>query len=98
MKSQERHTKIQEIEDNFEYFKPVIPTLMKKHHGRYALLKNKEIIGLYDTVRDAQMTGEIFYKDGLFSVQNVETQPIDLGIFSRTLHLAQPQKFSVTFN
>lgn len=79
--------KAQEIEKNFTYFQSILPTLAESHRGRYVLLQDANIVGIYDTVRDAQMTGAKFYKDGLFSIQQVESQPIDLGFFSHAVHL-----------
>ncbi len=80
--------KEQEIEKNFAHFQSTImPTLVESHRGRYVLLRHQKIVGIYDTARDAQMTGEKFYEDDLFSIQKVEPRPIDLGVFSHAVHL-----------
>jgi len=84
-------TKEQEIDQNLEFFLKELPKLLEHQHGRYVLLRSKEIIGIYDTVRDAQMTGEKFYDDGLFSIQKVEDKAIELGYFSHAVHLASAQ-------
>ena len=85
MQSKQLDDKNQEIEKNFQFFQSVLPDLVKDHQGRYVLLRHEEIVGIYDTVHDAQMTGEKFYADNLFSVQKVETRPIELGIFSHAV-------------
>jgi len=52
-------------------------------------MRHQEIIGFYDTVIDAQMTGTKFFKDGIFSVQQVSDMAIELGFYSHAMHLAQ---------
>lgn len=75
------------IKENYEYFKSQLPDLLERDAGKYALLRDKKIIGIYDTVRDAQMTGEKFYDDNLFSVQKIDNKPIELGFFSHAVSL-----------
>jgi len=78
-------SKQQEIDDNFEFFRQKLPDLLKDHRNRYVLLRDKKIVGIYDTVRDAQTTAENFYKDGLYSIQQVTDVAIDLGYFSHAV-------------
>ena len=79
----------QEVDQNFEFFKTRLPELLQTHKGKYALIRHQEIIGFYDTIIDAQTTGARFYQDGLFSVQQVNDVPIDLGFYSHAVPLAQ---------
>ncbi len=74
----------QEVDANLEFFLKKEPTLKNKHSGKYALLRNKEIIEFYDTIIDAHATGTRFFEDGLFSIQKVDDKPMNLGIFSYT--------------
>lgn len=74
-----------EVERNYQAFKERLPDI-QAHAGKYALLHDGDIVGFYDTIRDAALTGEKFYPDGLYSVQKVTTEPVDLGYFSRALH------------
>lgn len=76
-----------EIEKNHRSFLQKLPSLIEIHQGRYALLRKEEIIGIYDTVRDAQTTGASFIKDGLFSIQKIENKAIDLGFYSHAVRL-----------
>lgn len=78
-----------EIDRNLVFFKKKLPDLLNHHRGRYVLLRDKEIVGIYDTVRDAQMTGQKFYDDELFSIQKVEDRAIELGYFSHAVHLGR---------
>lgn len=79
-----------EIDRNLEAFKAQLPALLEQHKGRYALMRRQEIVGVYDTIRDAQLTGRTFYEDGLFSVQKVTSEPVNLGFFSHAVSVADP--------
>ena len=76
-----------EIDQNLEYFQTRLPELIADHRDRYALLRKQEIVGIYDTLRDAKMTGDRFFPDGIFSIQKITDQSRDLGIFSHAVHL-----------
>jgi hypothetical protein len=85
----EQRTKQQEVDRNLAFFEQKLPELMKTHRSKYALIRNQEIVGFYDTVVDAQMTGAKFFADGLFSVQQVNDTPIDLGYYSHAVPMAK---------
>jgi hypothetical protein len=76
-----------EIDLNLEFFRGKLPELIAGHRDRYALLRKQEIVGIYDTIRDAKMTGDRFFPDGLFSIQKITDKSLDLGIFSHAVHL-----------
>jgi Family of unknown function (DUF5678) len=82
-----RETKQREVDANCEFFKNELPNLLEKHRGKYALIRNREIIGFYDTIVDAQKIGTQLYDDGIFSVQQVTDAAIDLGFYSHAVHL-----------
>ena len=69
-----------EIDQNYAFFKQKLPDLMKDHRGRYALLHDKSVVGIYDTLQDAQTIGEKLFPDGVFSVQKVTN--VLQGVFS----------------
>jgi hypothetical protein len=71
-----------EIDQNYAFFKQKLPDLLKDNRGRYALLHSKAVVGIYDTIRDAQTTGEKLFPDGVFSVQQITDESVDLGFFS----------------
>ena len=56
---------------------------MHSHPGEYVLLKNQQPVGFFPNVSDADNAGRARYPDGVYSVQEVDDQPIDLGWFSR---------------
>lgn len=72
----------EQIEGNYAAFKNRLSDLMKTHAGKFALMHDGEIIDFFDTPLDAAIAGDRLYGDGLFSVQEVDDTPVDLGIFS----------------
>ncbi len=75
-----------QVDKNYEAFQKALPTL-QAHAGKYALLRDEEIIAIYDTLSDAVATAEKFYPDGLYSIQKITADPVDLGYFSHALPL-----------
>ena len=55
-------TKQEEVDLNFAFFQRELPRLLVEHRGKYALLKNREIAGFYDTAQDAFTAGRSFTK------------------------------------
>ena len=74
-----------EIDQNFEAFEAQLPSIIKSHRGKFALMHNKEIVSYYSTWEDARTTGEKFFS-GVYSVQEVTDQPEDLGFFSHAVN------------
>jgi hypothetical protein len=82
-----RADKQRAIDENFVAFKAALPELLQTHPGEAALLRAKEIVGLYDTILDAQRAGIERFPDQMFSVQEITDEAIDLGIYSHAVHL-----------
>jgi hypothetical protein len=75
----------QEVDRNFEEFQKALPDLLKTKAGQFALMRHGQIMEFYDTFNDAVKVGVKEYPDGIFSVQQVTQQVIDLGWFSHAL-------------
>lgn len=82
-----REQKEREIDDNLEFFLAELPRLKQRHFGKFALLRNKELIAVFDTAEDAQTAGARFFEDGLFSIQKIDDTPANLGSYSYAVHL-----------
>ena len=67
-----------EVHQNFEFFKTILPELMKTHKGQFALIRNMEIIECFPDFSDAYWFGRKNYSDHLFSIQEVNDQPVIL--------------------
>lgn len=70
------------IDKNYAAFEKALPRIMQQYSGRFALMRNAEIVDYYDTARDAVTAGGRLYEDGEFSVQEVTLTPVNLGYFS----------------
>lgn len=75
----------EQIEKNYKAFEEILPSLLSTHAGKFALMRDGEVVEFYDTARDAFVTGQKLYSDGLFSVQEVIEAPVNLGFFSHAL-------------
>ena len=75
-----------QINRNYTAFKALLPDLMKTGGGKWALLHNATLEGVFDTARDARLAGTKLYADGFFSVQEVRSRPVDLGWFSHVVY------------
>ncbi len=76
-----------EIDKNFEVFQRMLPNLLGDHRDKHALMRDGKVIAIYSTAQDAVETGQSFYKDGLFSVQKITDDAVDLGFFSHAVHI-----------
>ena len=77
----------QVVDDNFEAFQKLLPDLIGRVRGKYALMRDEEVIEFFDSARDAVIYGQKQFPDGLISVQHVTNRVVDLGYFSHALHL-----------
>ena len=74
--------RIAEIDRNFQAFKRLLPTIKLSHSEEYALLRDRKIIRYFGEASDAFMYAERNYSDGVFSIQKVTDDVVDLGYFS----------------
>jgi hypothetical protein len=81
-KHKHKETHQEEVDRNYQRFKELLPSILEKHAGKFALMRHGEIVEFYATAADAMRTGRKFYDDGLFSIQKVTAEPEDLGFFS----------------
>lgn len=71
-----------QVELNFKIFSEKLPELIKDHKGKYALMRNGEIIEICDSLEDAHMIGWKRFEDDLFSIQKITDAQVNLGILS----------------
>ena len=76
-----------EIDRNFEAMSQRLNEYMPVYANKHALMHEGEVIEFYNDWQDAYRTGMRFYGEGLFSVQKVTAEPVDLGYFSHAVHL-----------
>lgn len=75
-----------QVETNYEAFKQQLPKLVAENRGKFALMRAREIVEMFDTARDAFVAGQkMFGSADQFSVQEVIDTPVDLGFYSHAL-------------
>lgn len=70
-----------EVDENFEAFKKILPTIIEDHRNKFALMKNKKIISYHDTLEEASSAAKAV-PDNLFSIQQVNDIEVGLGFYS----------------
>lgn len=71
-----------EVDRNYDAFRRGFAGVRDDHYGEIALMRSGAIVAFFSTVREASMEGDRRFSDGLYSLQPVVDEPIDLGYFS----------------
>lgn len=71
-----------EVDENYDFLQRNLANLLPQQTGRYALLKSREIVSFHDRPGDAYRDGLHRFPDGIFSIQEVTDEPLDIGFFS----------------
>jgi hypothetical protein len=72
----------EEIDRNYDAFMRVLGSILPTQRDRLALMKDGEIVGYFDKPGEAYRAGLTRFPDGIFSIQEVTDEPIDLGFWS----------------
>lgn len=72
----------QEIDRNYDAFMRMLGGLLPEHRDEYALMRDGAIIGFFPKPGEAHRAGVERFADGIFSIQEVTDEPIDLGFWS----------------
>ena len=60
------------INKNYNYFKNVLPNLIKEHPNKVAVVKDQNIIKIFNNIEEAdQFVIEKKYKPGAFLIQEI---------------------------
>ena len=72
----------EEIDRNYDAFMGMLGSILDEHRDQHALMKDGRIVGYFDKPGDAYRTGVERFTDGIFSIQEVTDEPLDLGFWS----------------
>lgn len=75
-----------EVDRNYDYFQRVLAQHIDTRRGQYALIRDRHIQGFFDDPGAADKEGHRLYSDGIYSIQEVTDEPIDLGLYSCASH------------
>lgn len=79
------HTIEVEIERNYAVFLDLLTSLLPLEAGRYALLHDRRLEGVFDTPAEAERAGFRQFGAEPYSIQLVDEEPVDLGFYSYAL-------------
>jgi hypothetical protein len=71
-----------EVDRNYDAFVRLLSSLLPEHRDEFALMRDGEIVGFFIKPGDANRAGVETFSDGVFSIQEVTDEPIDLGFWS----------------
>jgi hypothetical protein len=75
-----------QVRQNYEAFHEQLPALLAEHRGQYALMKDGQVVGIFNSAIEAYIAGQAQLGLGNFSMQKIVDEPVDLGYFSHGLH------------
>jgi hypothetical protein len=71
-----------QVDQNYDAFVRKLGSILETHRDQLALMRDGKIVGYFNTPRDALYAATERFPDGLFSIQEVTDEPIDLGFWS----------------
>ena len=71
-----------EVDRNYAAFERLLGEILAEHRDQVALMRDGKIVAFFDKVSDALRDGWARFPDGIFSIQEVTDEPIDLGFWS----------------
>ena len=79
-----------EVDDNDDAFVQILESILNEHRDQLALMRDRRIVGFYDTPGEALRAASKLFPDGIFSIQEVTDKPIDLGFWSHVALRFEP--------
>ena len=71
-----------EVDRNYDAFVRMLSGIVNQHRDQMALMRDGAVVGFFDTPGEANRAGLHRFPDGVFSIQEVTDEPIDLGFWS----------------
>lgn len=71
-----------EVDRNYAAFSQMLPELTAEHGETFALMKGGRVLGFFKNAEEARTYAVASIEDGLYSIQFVSREPIDLGFFT----------------
>ena len=78
-------TREAEIQRNYAAFQDMLAFLLPDNDGRYALLHDEQLAGVFDSPGEAATTGFAKFGRAPYSIQIITDEPVDLGFMSNAI-------------
>jgi hypothetical protein len=75
-----------EVDQNYDAFVRLLGSILQDHRDELALMRDGRIVDYFDTPRQALRAASERFPDGIFSIQEVTDEPLDLGFWSHVGH------------
>jgi hypothetical protein len=75
-----------EVDRNYDAFMRILGSILQDLRDQLALMREARIVGYFATPREALRAATERFPDGIFSIQEVTDEPIDLGFWSHVRH------------
>lgn len=72
----------EQLDRNYDAFMRQLAAILPAHRDEHALMRDGRIVEFFRKPGDAYRAGTAMFEDGLFSIQEVTDEPIDLGLLS----------------
>ncbi len=72
----------QEVDRNYDAFMGMLGSILAEHRDELALMRDGKIVGYFTSPRELLVAASERFPDGIFSIQQVTDEPLDLGIWS----------------
>jgi hypothetical protein len=76
----------QEVDRNYDAFVKMLGSILPEHRDQLALMRDERVVSYFDTPRSALEAAYERFPDGIFSIQEVTDEPLDLGFWSHVGH------------
>lgn len=74
-----------EIDANYDFFQRNLARYLKDHRGQFALIRSREVVDFFEGPGEAYRSGLAKFPDEIFSIQEVEDRPEEMGLMSLAL-------------
>lgn len=81
-----REQRCAEIERNYSQFLMLKDTIDKSHENDFVIMKDGRIIQFCQTILEADSKAKELFQDGIYSIQQVNPKPVELGFFSHAIN------------
>jgi len=70
---------------NYAAFEAMRAELEASHLGKFAVLHDGQLVGIYTSIREARAVGNAHCGVGSFTTQEIRSEPIELGTIAASL-------------
>ena len=75
-----------EVDRNYDAFVRMLGAILPEHRDQLALMRDGQIVGYFESPGAANRAGTERFADGIYSIQEVTDEPIDLGFWSNVAY------------